>query len=448
MKRLAYGMTLLLCGCAMSGVVQRFGAEYNAALAGMSNQLVLLNVIRAREGLPLHYTSISKFTGTVNSKANASLGAQVKEPAPTSTNSSTSTVAPTGVTAVTASTLSVVRGGNVISPTIGGEINSGSGFEVAIFDTQTFYQGILAEVPFTTIDNFIEQGFDNHLLMSLLVKEFELTLAKENEAAPNYKVGDHLQTIRSPFLNGGEGEDPLFKAANDDAFAQIVDCYRLQGESVTAGTTKLVPLSRLTHGEDGKTFRLRVEDFTFIDGEKLGISGEITPDPNDDKQVFLTRRGHDKRAPKLVLTAACPGRFDEENGKAYPKMPPPVPVYLNAGKVMVLGANDRAIEVDAKISVIFRSTEGVIRFLGECMRATVENEISRCRIGSRTIFAVRRGSGREELSSTDLLGEHYYIPRDTDAQNSMAVIALIEQLINLHKSSADKPTTIAVQVLP
>jgi hypothetical protein len=47
-----------------------------------------------------------------------------------------------------------------------------------------------------------------------------------------------------------------------------------------------------------------------------------------------------------------------------------------------------------------------------------------------------------------VLGERYYVAKDKYRRETMEVIALIERLINLHKSATDRPATIPVQVVP
>jgi hypothetical protein len=81
MRPFVYGGTgcgvaaaFLLGGCAMTGTVQRMGVEYNTAIAGIANSVTLLNIVRAEHDMPLHYTSVSKMTGTVTVKATTSIG--------------------------------------------------------------------------------------------------------------------------------------------------------------------------------------------------------------------------------------------------------------------------------------------------------------------------------------------------------------------------------------
>src|SRR3569623_283956 len=68
----------LLGGCAFPNQVHRFGVEYNTALANMNNEQTLVNILRARDGMPSQTSSVSQFRGSINLTAGASLNAQLK----------------------------------------------------------------------------------------------------------------------------------------------------------------------------------------------------------------------------------------------------------------------------------------------------------------------------------------------------------------------------------
>jgi hypothetical protein len=60
---------------------------------------------------------------------------------------------------------------------------------------------------------------------------------------------------------------------------------------------------------------------------------------------------------------------------------------------------------------------------------------------------VKSGGGRG-IVATELLGQRYYVADDENRSENMAVLGLLEQLIDLQKSNKDRPATIPVQVLP
>src|SRR4051812_36115859 len=87
--------SLLFGGCAMQAAVERQTVEYNTAAAQMTNELTLLNIIRAKEDLPIYYTSISRLTGSLQVTASGGFNAQVRTSSPLDTaTSSTVTSSP------------------------------------------------------------------------------------------------------------------------------------------------------------------------------------------------------------------------------------------------------------------------------------------------------------------------------------------------------------------
>ena len=189
-------IAITLGACSFSDTAQSINVNYNSTIEGITNELTLLNVVRAKEGLPLHYTSVQRLTGSLTLKAIGGFNAQVKAAAPTDLTSSTAATALTSVVS-----RSVVSGGNIYTPTIGGEVNTGPSFDVNILDTQVFYQGILASIPFSTIKNFLLQGYDSKWLISLLAERIDFRL---KQATPGFSKpkGTLLRTIRN---NGAEG---------------------------------------------------------------------------------------------------------------------------------------------------------------------------------------------------------------------------------------------------
>jgi hypothetical protein len=56
--------------------------------------------------------------------------------------------------------------------------------------------------------------------------------------------------------------------------------------------------------------------------------------------------------------------------------------------------------------------------------------------------------GKKALVSAHLLNTNYSIHEDAALEQNMQVLGLVEEIINLQKSSADRPATLPVHVLP
>lgn len=418
----------------MPTAVQRIGVNYNTAAAGMTDELTLLNIVRAKDSFPLHYTTIGRLTGSLTVKASGGLNVQLRESADTDLRSTTTTG--TGLSDVVSRT--VVSGGDVLTPNVGAEVNTGPSFDISVLDTQEFYNGILASIPFSVINNFLLQGYDSSYLMGLLAERIDLRL-KDKVPGISENKGELLLSLRNSGLE-----------ADTSNFARVISCFILSSEEAKLPNTPLAPLSRVTR-DRGEPRQLTMKDLTLLDGKALDLSEAIPLNPQLDSNVIITRPGAKIQVAKLTKSKSCDEPTRPVNGRPVtaPETPPAERIYVGAGQIMILGPDGKSgIVVDADMSVTFRSPEGVIQFVGRCLERSRSGHTMHCSVGSNELFTLEEGLAPNALVSTRLHGRSYFIPDNDYGKKSMAVISLIERLLNLQKKSSDKPVTIPVQVVP
>lgn len=467
------GLCAALGACAFPKHVERFGVEYNSALAGMNNEQTLLNILRARDGMPTHFTSVSQFRGSINLTGSASLNGQFRGEGLTqaivsgfnntsATTASTTTVvsapgAPPSTTVLGSNvttpvtsgstTSTIAEGVDLITPNVSGQIVSGTNFDVAVFDTQKFYQGITNSIPFSTVETLLHQGIDNRVVALLTIARVDFRV---REPGAGFAKGETILTL----VNDPADEDEASR------FAAFVRCYELGAGMMPGEAANLVAMSRVTHGPDGKPVALPLDKVMLIDGEKFALSGEgLGSDPAADKEVFLTRLKGDKRVPRLSRRDAAKCATDRENvvpvtlrgGKAIeivvPKDPNDAtkPIYLGDG-VVAIYANRRVEEVPVIMEVTFRSPEGLFRYLGSYLR---HDRGARLNVGGEPLFDIAEGRNREALAQAHYRGKNYSLVNDpsTGTRNAQ-IFTLLQQLINLHKEATDRPTVIPVRAIP
>jgi hypothetical protein len=494
-----------LSACALPGVVQRTSVEYNEAAASMANQVTLLNILRAKEDLPEFYTSFTRLSGSTQVTMGGGFNAQVKASSPVETTSTqtmtpntnattvtnmsglsgssttpstpgnlTSTVmgtssaltnavtTTTGPTLTTLASRALTSGGNLYAPSVTGQVVSGPSFDINILDTQVFYAGILADVPFATVEIFQRQDYDEELLLRLLVERIEYRLQKP-VAHFNKPAGTPIITLRNVISRTAGG--PQDKEARE--FADAAACLSLTGAD--ADPTPLAPLSRVTQfkDKDGKPIGLSIQDLAAFDGQKLDLRGAITRDPADDAQVQVVRPSTSKRVPTAQPGKPCnyalvvPPKEPEKAASVpeirskptaqilgIPETPPAERVLISHGRAIVLADDERSdVVVPTDIYVTFRSPEGVIRFLGQYLKAAEDNSTNTYQVGVSPLFSVCDRHCGTTVASAEVLGHRYYIADDRNRPRNMQVIGLIEELVNLQKSSADHPVTTAVHVI-
>jgi len=463
----AVSLLTLLGGCAFSRQVERFGVEYNTALAGMNNEQTLLNILRAKDGMPTHFTSVSQFRGNLSLTASASLNGQLRGDTLTNTlvsgfsntvagTSSTSSVAGASPTITTtastvttpvtsgSTTSAMGSGGDLYTPQVSGQLVSGTAFDVAVFDTQKFYQGITTSIPFSTIETLLNRGMNNRLLMALTIARVDVLL---DEDAYGHKRGERFFTIVN------DPTDPVSVAR----FQNFLNCYELGAKTTLAVTTNLVAISRLTHGPDGKPMALPIDKMTVLDGEKFGLSGDaIGSDPENDKDIFMTRLTGPKEAPRLsqrspeqcrgpgdrVVTVAISGR---QKQLVVPNIPSQEALFAG-DDIALIYANGDIRPVKAIMNITFRSPEGLFTFIGEYL---AREHAPRITVEGHPLFTITEGRSRDALAQARYRGRYYSLVNDpaTGTQNAQ-IFTLMQQLVNLHKEAADRPSAIPVRAVP
>lgn len=409
---------MMLAACGMPGRVQRIGVDHNTAAAGIANELTLLNILRAREDLPLHYTQINRLTGTFTIKGTAGINDAIREAATTGTNQTVTTTSASPSTAVTV-TRQIAEGVDVITPSIGGEVSINPSLDVAVLDNQKFYQGITAAIPFSTLQNYLSQGYDEALLLTLFIERIDFKDAE----------GPDKGNIRFSWAN----HDPK----NSKIFADNIQCYELTAQTETRSAVRLVPVSRLPRTETGELAGMRLEDLALLDGTKLELSGPIGTSPASDAEVYVQRPRPDRGGANLSRTCV----LDLEK-------PPAEPVYLRNNRALVYDPERRSEkEIAIQPEIVFRSTEGVIRYLGRYLRAYESDTKSVPWIDGEPVFSVVRGRPAGSIVTASILDRRYSVAFNDYRRRNMQIIALVQQLVNLHKESTDRPLTVPVRVL-
>ncbi len=460
-RTFALSTALLLNGCAFPKQIGRMGVEYNSALSHMANEQTFLNILRAKEGMPPHFTSVSRFTGNLSVTGTGSLAGQIKGAGANSTiTNATGTASVTDaagvVTTVTPGATSsianaIAEGVDAYSPSVGGQLVSGTSFDVAIFDTQIFYQGITTALPFKTVETYINQQFDEELLKYLLIARIDF---RAKETVGRYVKGELVRSIVN---------DPK---KPDEFNNEFVKCYKLSGKNEQNDPVRIAAMSRFTLNEVGKAIPLDMGKIGLIDGKKYDLSSDsgLEHGANTDNSIYLRRLAEASRMPLLRLLDdqdnECVGNFTitGSSSKSYGlksgALPPEKKVYLNDGKMLVAVPNPNksktepsflAAAIDVNLEITFRSTEGVLRYLGEYLRhheSSSENSLG------GPLFLVQRGSASNAKVHARLLNQNYSIASGRDSVRNMQVITLVQQLINLHKESSERPQTIPVRALP
>ena len=188
-RRLAAALlALALPGCSLSGAIGAHSVDYNHSVEVATDTLLVLNLLRARDRAPLHFTTIGAIHGAFT--LSAGIGYDL--------------------TAVN----------NGVQPA--GLVASNPSFDIGPLDRQEFARGLMRPIDPALFRLLSDRGLPDALLLHLLVARFD--------EGPGGRV----------IPNDPEGPAT-------EAFAAMVDALTRHGRLQFNGYTRLVPLGpRLT----------------------------------------------------------------------------------------------------------------------------------------------------------------------------------------------------------
>jgi hypothetical protein len=407
-------LTLVMAGCAVPSTLQKMAIDQDQVVAQTADSLALLNILRAKDGRPLHFTSISRISGNFDISATGQLAGSAELVGPASAN---------------------------LSPSLGGAIGTNPNFDVTILDSQEFQRGIMQPIAPETINYFLRTGWRPDVLTFILVERVDFVAeGKTDLGGHTYQDGEVIASL----VNAPTHADAA-------QFRAFVACYVLAASQRPGDSLPLKKLDDLAG--------VRLPDLALLDGSKfdLGKGPEGSGNKEDwvvrkspgGQAVGLTRRSDASCAggglsAKLTNGATVNALIDKRFATIDPRKKNRVEITLDSGQT-----------VTVSIDLTFRSVEGVIYFLGEYARAS-EAASSRPIYpipanfdGTgpvQDLFLIAGGRGaRYDLNAT-LNGETWHVPTNCQCR-SYRVITLLEQLVNLYKVGTAAPLSTAVRVI-
>ncbi len=378
-------ISILLSGCAFTPQLSRVAVDHNRMVAQSTNELALLNIVRASHRFPLHFTAITEVTGNARVSMNASLEADL--------------VSGTGSDI------------DIVSPATGGSVATSPSFRASVLATEEFQRGLQTPATPELVAYYLDEGWRDELIMSLMVERIEI-----------YRDAHDPRPVKTIINN----------PSRDSEFARLLCTFGLRSEPTTASVPlasfdQLIDTESVEAAETSPAQR-RKEITALLDllgREEVRLSGDTLIIEGSNNSVRVVKRDSSR------CKSVQPGEGIDE---------------------MILRPR-------------FRSTLGMIYFLGEYQRFQSELGAESvymlpscedpCRPGTeiqRPLIAIRKGRG-ESLVETHFRDERYFIGSDEiegefqgnrGTARSLQVIALIEQLVNLKKSSDTLPVSLSV----
>ena len=431
-----------LCSCSGSQIIDAYTRDYRDTAASAGDAQLVLNILRARDDLPIHFADLSVITGSIQLSGSATASI------PFAQNGGT-----------TAST---------ISPTIG--VQNSPTFDVGTLDTQDFTRGMLSPVDPQIIKQLFDQGLDPRLLMILFFSEYrdlsgrvyqnnmscDLSKPLNSEGECYNRIYGFLDKIDSIFSQNGlepsftargntpPSGDQHLSAKVQHLYANVYVALRPIGGELSGPWTIKDGLDEMRQLDPTK--------YRLISVREADLAGlprdEKTP---DYKRLFSVSE------PRIAI---CYER------KGYLKLLFPSPAGDKACQNKEVILHESPLEAG---SFAIRSSYQIIQFLGQVLRFQEEKRVNRCltlSADARTdnwkrhcdtgevVFQVNSPVGAPVVT-TRYAGEPYtvnYRACDKEAAEpcdySLQVLAILELLLNYNKAAKDIVAIPRVQVAP
>jgi hypothetical protein len=287
---------VLASGCSVNAPIQHIVVDQNTVLAKSTDEVMLVNLLRAQNNEPMHFSLVSQFHGSATLTAGLTLGAAFPG---TTAAETVAQLAQPGVPAnnTTTSTTTVTPGVNTFSPSLTGSVSEMPSFDSTIVDSQSFFQGFLKPIDANTVSHFLYDGWSPRLLTYLLVKRFDLVAAFDYDQCGAIIDADKPK----PCPGAAPGAKPLVSKGDQIAY---LDNAIFQKEDTGGGDNRINPfvdlvehfqITGVTSSSDDDTPLFKLHHVSELSGVD-----KIDGNAFDVKDHIVVRKGGS--SPRLILS--------------------------------------------------------------------------------------------------------------------------------------------------
>ncbi|OAO00151.1 hypothetical protein A8B75_18800 [Sphingomonadales bacterium EhC05] len=255
-----------LAGCStLQPPLRQMAVDSNRLAAEAADQQTLLNILRAKDRLPMHFSSFRYIRGNLQVTTQAGLGGSLVEQGTQILTKSVT--APAGKTNEIVNTLS--NGVDTFTPSLGVAVVSNPNFEMAVFDTKEFQSGISTPVKPSLIEFFLSQGWPEDFLTAIF------TATVDMEITPEAKIFGDQEVVSTFHIKN----DPKKAKNNEDydfgKFISFFEMVHVEKEGTEKEVTDLELVSDLNLG-----------DIAILDGSKFDIKKKALPRKNVSNELL------------------------------------------------------------------------------------------------------------------------------------------------------------------
>lgn len=450
----------LLQGCAMSGTIRHDAVAHETAIADLTDKFLVENILQARDKAPLHFVNIPLIHESIQT------GATLSAAVPFAARHGSTTRA---------------------SAAAGASIQVSPSFDIALLNSKDFVTGIASPIDPKFLKYWLDRGLDRRIVLLLFIGEVDITESSSGMTARiKNSPRDSIEAVLQDERDALNQKAPDRCGSSD--FSRYLTIVNKLRESLTANLYR----ERTQVGEDFDIdMKAQFKDLAGLDptkfvvertprgrhrlyslsqgfslalcyGEKdqpgqVSLNGARAPSANacSSKTVSI-----DIGAPAGNAAASLPLFRTSANGDQY------CAVYERFLK----NPSDRNL----KLSFSVRSVGEMVQFLGDLVAYQERLEQARkFELGGRlqrhnspvTIDycytgepCLSRGPAGVLLDvhadpatarfEVDYRGETLWVGPYSQADHSLEVLSVVQQLIDLNRSASDVRPTPIVQVVP
>lgn len=386
---------LLLAGCSLGPVIAENTLDYNTTVETVTNNVLVTNILRARDQAPLYFSDLSQIRGAVQ----LNLAAQTTVPY--------GPIFPAGAGAS-------VQPGPF-------SVNSQPGFDVAPLNTKKFAEGMLEGIDPRVFAYLVQRGINANLLLNMIVYKIERHHDNQYDTClvdePNDPTCRHLISSwtgkSQPFMGVVSSDAPIGPLIPAQTLADEENTLRnliqanaadldLNAVKITNADRKLNP--KLPAVE--KAYQLVKSSDKFVLCVRSGL------DPATHSPIF--------DAVGIAVTGAAKG----------PQKPP---VPANNGTCGKRSHNP------FKYVIYTRSVQSIFYYLGGLLRHPEHASIP---------FYIFDHPVENVRFHTNYRGATYYVRELSPDDGTISILAILNDLLNLNRDANEIPSTKTVATAP
>ena len=449
---LAASFLALLAGCSFAPFIHSDSLDFDDTIASVSNELLVTNILRARDHAPLHFANLSALRAQFQATASA------QAVFPFGNFSRTAPVVASGTGAGSSAT----RASNTDIL----QLQTAPSFDFSPLDTQEFTRGILSPIDPAVVKYYFDGDIPQELLLFLFVSR--VTPGKPSFRALNGPTtGAAANAAAAP-----DEQDLVNDPERPEKFKQfaawvraLFGDYRDSRVIVANSYVRQIgpPIVGSTSGKEGAA---QFKDLTTVDSAKVHVecfdtgtkTAPAAPTPAgtkhcDDSTVNYKLVTY--AAPTSVILCAKEQYFFVPLALASADMNDPRSAggyapQINLWKQLCTSKFAPGTS-DTEVGTIYiRSVEGIIQYLGALISeryGAADQAALRDAVGY-TLFNLRREDNGARFG-VSYNGKYYFVPPyDSGADRTLETLALVKDLLNLNTKANELPTTRAVEIVP